>query len=255
MLLHQLLNNNNMSHIPTSLQQLLHGWHTVMNTGTSYIRNVRDTGRRGVERSDSKLTTRCWVVDTRQPAPTTVPMRCIASLRLCIYLWCSSTVVHSCSSGLSYAHFPSVVCRQWRSCCSCSASQAVNVRPVANKLPKDNFDELAQFLVELFNWSLAPGVVPSIFKSAYITPLLDRGGPTMCNSKLRKSRFCGVCRLVAAPDSRRLNDGGLVYHSPATCHGSCIMLLSSHMLHLQRQSVHQSINRTVDWLVFYGTST
>jgi len=42
------------------------------------------------------------------------------------------------------------------------------------KLLKYNVDTLASFLVELFNRSLAVGVVSSIFKSAYITPLLNK---------------------------------------------------------------------------------
>lgn len=46
--------------------------------------------------------------------------------------------------------------------------------PLPTNLLKDNVDALAPFIVELFNRSLALGVVPSIFKSAYITPLLKK---------------------------------------------------------------------------------
>jgi hypothetical protein len=41
-------------------------------------------------------------------------------------------------------------------------------------LLRENVDVLAPFLVELFNRSLLHGVVPTVFKSAYITPLLKK---------------------------------------------------------------------------------
>jgi hypothetical protein len=46
--------------------------------------------------------------------------------------------------------------------------------PLPTRLLKDNVDVLAPFLVELMNRSLVLGVVPSVFKSAYITPLLKK---------------------------------------------------------------------------------
>jgi len=46
--------------------------------------------------------------------------------------------------------------------------------PLPTKLLKDNVDMIAPFLVELFNRSLAVGIVSSIFKSAFITPPLNR---------------------------------------------------------------------------------
>ena len=46
--------------------------------------------------------------------------------------------------------------------------------PLPTKLLKDNVDVFAPFLVELFNRSLAIGVVPFIYQSAYITPLLKK---------------------------------------------------------------------------------
>ena len=46
--------------------------------------------------------------------------------------------------------------------------------PLPTKLLKDNVDVFAPFLIELFNRSLALGVLPSIYKSAYITPLLKK---------------------------------------------------------------------------------
>ena len=42
------------------------------------------------------------------------------------------------------------------------------------RLLKDSVDILAPFLVELFNRSLSLGVVPTLFKAAYITPLLKK---------------------------------------------------------------------------------
>jgi len=46
--------------------------------------------------------------------------------------------------------------------------------PLPTWLLKKNADVLAPFLCQLFNWSLEHGVVPSSFKSAYITPLLKK---------------------------------------------------------------------------------
>jgi len=43
-------------------------------------------------------------------------------------------------------------------------------------LLKNNAEVLAPFLCQLFSWSLEHGVVPSTFKSAYITPLLKKAG-------------------------------------------------------------------------------
>ena len=46
--------------------------------------------------------------------------------------------------------------------------------PMTTRLLKDNVDVLAPFLVALFNRSMSPGIVPSAFKEAYITPLLKK---------------------------------------------------------------------------------
>ena len=46
--------------------------------------------------------------------------------------------------------------------------------PLPTRLLKDHIDLLAPFLVELFGQSLGSGSVPSLFKSAYITPLLKK---------------------------------------------------------------------------------
>jgi len=42
------------------------------------------------------------------------------------------------------------------------------------RLLKVNIDVLALFHIDLLNWSLTLGVVPSAFKLAYITPLLKK---------------------------------------------------------------------------------
>jgi hypothetical protein len=46
--------------------------------------------------------------------------------------------------------------------------------PLPTSLLRENVDVLAPFLVELFNRSLLQGTVPTVFKSAYITPLLKK---------------------------------------------------------------------------------
>jgi len=46
--------------------------------------------------------------------------------------------------------------------------------PQPTRLLKDNINELAPFLVELFNRSLQHGIVPTPFKAAFITPLLKK---------------------------------------------------------------------------------
>ena len=46
--------------------------------------------------------------------------------------------------------------------------------PLPTSLLKQNVDLLAPFLTELFNRSLIEGIVPSVFKTAYITPLLKK---------------------------------------------------------------------------------
>jgi len=46
--------------------------------------------------------------------------------------------------------------------------------PPLTRLLKENVDVLAPFLVELHNWSLQTGSVPTSLKSAYITPLLKK---------------------------------------------------------------------------------
>ena len=53
--------------------------------------------------------------------------------------------------------------------------QAVDQRPTAYpSVEGPSVDLLAPFLVDLFNRSLSTGSVPSVFKAAYITPLLKK---------------------------------------------------------------------------------
>ena len=46
--------------------------------------------------------------------------------------------------------------------------------PLLTSLLKENVDILAPFLVELFNRCLSSGSVPSLFKSAFVTPLIKK---------------------------------------------------------------------------------
>ena len=46
--------------------------------------------------------------------------------------------------------------------------------PLPTWLLKQSVEVLAPFLCRVFNWSLENDIVPSIFKSAYITPLLKK---------------------------------------------------------------------------------
>ena len=48
--------------------------------------------------------------------------------------------------------------------------------PIPTSLLKNNIDVFAPFIVELCNRSLSVGEVPSIFKAAYITPVLKKSG-------------------------------------------------------------------------------
>jgi hypothetical protein len=54
------------------------------------------------------------------------------------------------------------------------AIQTAQVGSDPTGLLRDNVDVLAPFLAELFNCSLLQGVVPIVFKSLYITPLLKK---------------------------------------------------------------------------------
>jgi hypothetical protein len=46
--------------------------------------------------------------------------------------------------------------------------------PLPTRLLKKNVDILAPFLTDIFNCSPSTGVIPAIFKDAYITPLIKK---------------------------------------------------------------------------------
>jgi len=48
---------------------------------------------------------------------------------------------------------------------------------------KQAADVLEPFLVELFNRSLSEGLVPSVFKAAYVTPLLKKADLDSADAK------------------------------------------------------------------------
>jgi len=80
--------------------------------------------------------------------------------------------------------------------------------PLPTKLLKDNVDVFAPFLVELFNRSLALGVVPSIYKSAYVTPLLKKADldPTDVKSYRPISNLSVLSKLLERLVARQLLD-------------------------------------------------
>ena len=55
--------------------------------------------------------------------------------------------------------------------------------PIPTRLLKDNVDLLAPFITELCNRSLSSGVFPTLFKSAFITPLLKKPDMDPAQSK------------------------------------------------------------------------
>ena len=54
------------------------------------------------------------------------------------------------------------------------SARAVHERSSADPPTKESVDVLAPFLVELYNRSMSTGVVPAVFKAAYVTPLLKK---------------------------------------------------------------------------------
>jgi len=55
--------------------------------------------------------------------------------------------------------------------------------PFPTRLLKDNVDLLAPFITTLFNKSVAPGMFPAVFKSAYITPRLKKASLDPADTK------------------------------------------------------------------------
>ena len=80
--------------------------------------------------------------------------------------------------------------------------------PLPTRLLKDNVDVLAPFLVELLNQSLALGVVPSIFKSAYVTPLLKKADLDPADAKSYRpiSNLTVLSKLLERLVARQLLD-------------------------------------------------
>ena len=80
--------------------------------------------------------------------------------------------------------------------------------PLPTRLLKDNVDVLAPFLVELFNRSMALGVVPSVFKAAYVTPLLKKADldPTDAKSYRPISNLSVLSKLLERLVARQLLD-------------------------------------------------
>lgn len=80
--------------------------------------------------------------------------------------------------------------------------------PLPTQLLKDNADVLAPFLVELLNRSLELGVVPSVFKSAYITPLLKKADLDPADAKSYRpiSNLSVLSKLLERLVARQLLD-------------------------------------------------
>ena len=72
---------------------------------------------------------------------------------------------------------------------------------------RSNVDALAPFLVELFNQSLLQSIVPTIFKSAYITPLLIEPNLDPAENKsYRPMSNLSVIMLLKRLEARQLLD-------------------------------------------------
>ena len=103
--------------------------------------------------------------------------------------------------------------------------------PLSTQLLKNNVDELAPFLIELFNQSLTTGTVPASFKAAYITPLLKKPDADPTDAKFYRpiSNLSVLSKLLERLVAKQLLDflttGGLLpdlqsayraYHSTET---------------------------------------
>ena len=80
--------------------------------------------------------------------------------------------------------------------------------PLPTRLLKDSVELLAPFLAELFNRSLEQGVVPTVFKSAYITPLLKKADLDPADPKSYRpiSNLSVVSKLLERLVARQLLD-------------------------------------------------
>ena len=80
--------------------------------------------------------------------------------------------------------------------------------PIPTRLLKQHIDLLAPFLAELFNRSLTAGVVPTGFKSAYVTPLIKKADldPADVKSYRPISNLSVVSKLLERLVARQLTD-------------------------------------------------
>jgi len=78
--------------------------------------------------------------------------------------------------------------------------------PLPTSLLKENVGILAPFLVELFNRSMMCGVVPTLFKSAYITPLLKKPDLDPADAKSYRpiSNFSVLSKLLERLVARQI---------------------------------------------------
>ena len=79
-------------------------------------------------------------------------------------------------SGCSFQHFDPISVDDVAAAIRALPDKQCSSDPIATRFVKDEVDVLAPFCAELFNRSLAAGLVPSSFKAAYITPLLKKVG-------------------------------------------------------------------------------
>ena len=99
---------------------------------------------------DKVAKVRASMADTDQPAFSSVPVDCV--LRV-------FTLVTEADVVALVRSLPDKQCSS---------------DPLLMWLLKNNIEVPAPFLCRLFNWSLEHGIIPSTFKSAYITPLLKK---------------------------------------------------------------------------------
>ena len=76
--------------------------------------------------------------------------------------------------------------------------------PLPTWLLKQSVEVMTPFLCRMFNWSLENGIVPSIFKSVYITPLLKKAEPAESNSFRPISNLSIISKLLERLVSKQL---------------------------------------------------
>jgi len=78
---------------------------------------------------------------------------------------------------------PDYVCGSEEHCLSGTIPTKCSSDPLPTRLLKANIDLLAPFLSYLFCWSLQHSVVPSLMKSAYITPIIKKADMDSLDTK------------------------------------------------------------------------